>query len=81
MYEKFLRPDITFKILSNYPFYLADIEEDFEKFKNRLSEYDVGVWVDEEWRIENGELRKRAEWARHTQSVCTGEEWKVKSEM
>jgi len=57
MYKKYLRPDISFKILSNYPFYSADIEEDFEKFKQRLSEYDVGVWVNDKWRIENGELR------------------------
>ena len=57
MYKKYLRPDISFKILSNYPFYSADIEEDFEKFKQRLSEYDVGVWVNDELRIENGELR------------------------
>jgi len=46
MYSKFLRDDIDFKILSNYPFYMAEVEEDFEKFKNRLNEYDVGVWVD-----------------------------------
>lgn len=57
MYKKYLRPDISFKILSNYPFYSADIEEYFEKFKQRLSEYDVGVWVNDKWRIENGELR------------------------
>ena len=43
MYEKYLRPDITFKILSNYPFFKADIEENFEKFKSKL--YDVGVYV------------------------------------
>ena len=57
MYEKYLRSDISFKILSNYPFYRADIEKDFEKFKNKLTEYDVGVWVEDELRIENGELR------------------------
>ncbi|GAB6044679.1 hypothetical protein JCM11957_02770 [Caminibacter profundus] len=47
-YKQYLRDDIGFKILSNYPFYLADIEENFEKFKNRLSEYDVGVWIKNE---------------------------------
>ena len=57
MYEKYLRPDITFKILSNYPFFKADIEENFEKFKSKLKEYDVGIWVDDELRIENGEWR------------------------
>jgi hypothetical protein len=60
MYEKYLRPDITFKILSNYPFYSADIEENFEKFKNRLSEYDVGIFINENLpnqpEMENGKL-------------------------
>lgn len=51
MYEKFLHPDIQFKILSNYPFYLADIEKDFEKFKRRLKNYDVGIFVKEEKNI------------------------------
>jgi hypothetical protein len=45
-YKKYLRDDIDIKILSNYPFDMAKTEEDFEKFKKRLSEYDVGVWVD-----------------------------------
>jgi len=53
-YSKFLRDDITFKILSNYPFYKADVVSDFEKFKEKLSEYDVGVWVDES-KMENGD--------------------------
>ncbi len=44
-YKKYLRDDIDIKILSNYPFYMADVEEDFEKFKNRLKNYDLGVWV------------------------------------
>ena len=56
MYKKYLRSDISFKILSNYPFYSAHIEEDFEKFKQRLSEYDVGVFVNEQWKMENGKL-------------------------
>ncbi|GAB6073497.1 stationary phase survival protein SurE [Nautilia lithotrophica] len=56
MYKKYLRPDISFKILSNYPFYSADIEEDFEKFKQKLSEYDVGVFVNGQWKMENGKL-------------------------
>jgi len=51
MYKKFLHPDIQFKILSNYPFYLADIEKDFEKFKRRLKNYDVGIFVKEEKNI------------------------------
>lgn len=51
MYEKFLHPDIQFKILSNYPFYLADIEKDFEKFKRRLKNYDVGIFVKDEKNI------------------------------
>jgi len=57
MYEKFLRDDITVKILSNYPFFKADIEENFEKFKSKLKEYDVGIWVDDELRMENGKFR------------------------
>jgi len=57
MYKKYLRNDISFKILSNYPFYSADVEKDFEKFKTKLKNYDVGVWVEDEMRIENGELR------------------------
>jgi len=51
MYKKFLHPDIQFKILSNYPFYLADIEKDFEKFKRRLKNYDVGIFVKDEKNI------------------------------
>jgi len=47
MYSKFLRPDISFKILSNYPFYSADIQKDFEKFISELKNYDVGVWVED----------------------------------
>lgn len=46
MYKKFLHPDIQIKILSNYPFYLADIEKDFEKFKKRLKNYDVGIFIE-----------------------------------
>ena len=57
MYEKFLRDDITVKILSNYPFFKADIEENFEKFKSKLKEYDVGIWVDDELKIENGKFK------------------------
>ena len=44
--KKFLHPDIQVKILSNYPFYLADIEKDFEKFKKRLKDYDVGIFIE-----------------------------------
>lgn len=46
MYKNFLHPDIQVKILSNYPFYLADIEKDFEKFKKRLKNYDVGIFIE-----------------------------------
>ena len=56
-YKKFLRDDISFKILSNYPFFMADVEEDFDEFKKRLENYDVGVWVDDKWRMKNGECR------------------------
>jgi hypothetical protein len=44
-YKKYLRDDIDIKILSNYPFYMAEVEEDFEKFKSKLKNYDLGVWV------------------------------------
>ena len=56
MYKKYLRPDISFKILSNYPFYSVDVEEDFEKFKQKLHRYDVGVFVNGQWKMENGKL-------------------------
>ncbi|WP_456479358.1 stationary phase survival protein SurE [Nautilia sp.] len=59
MYSKYLRSDISFKILSNYPFYSADIEKDFEKFKRRLFEYDVGIFVSGQWKTENGKLNDR----------------------
>ena len=57
MYSKYLRPDISFKILSNYPFYSADIEEDFEKFKQRLPEYDVGVWIENKLKMKSEKLK------------------------
>ena len=58
MYEKFLRPDISFKILSNYPFYYADVVKDFDEFKNSLSEYDVGVWIkSENLKVKNGKWK------------------------
>ncbi len=57
MYEKYLRDDINIKILSNYPFYLADVEEDFEKFKEKLPVYDVGVWVEDKNRLKLNEVR------------------------
>jgi len=53
MYKKYLRNDISFKILSNYPFYSADVEKDFEKFKQKLHGYDVGVFVNGQWKMEN----------------------------
>jgi len=56
-YSKYLRNDIDFKILSNYPFYKADVVEDFEKFKNSLSGYDVGVWVEDGNKLDFGSLR------------------------
>jgi exoribonuclease R len=55
MYEKYLRADIDVKILSNYGFYSADIEKDFKKFKKRLKDYDVGVYVKDRWKT-NGKL-------------------------
>jgi len=47
-YKKYLRDDISFKILSNYPFFMADVEDDFNEFKKKLKNYDVGVWVKSE---------------------------------
>jgi len=47
-YKKFLRDDISFKILSNYPFFTAEVEEDFNEFEKKLKNYDVGVWVKNE---------------------------------
>jgi len=41
MYEKFLRDDITFKILSNYPFKGVEFYEEIEK-KN-FSDYDMVI--------------------------------------
>jgi hypothetical protein len=46
-YSKFIRDDIDFKILSNYPFYGVERIKDFNEFKNRLKDYDLGVWVDD----------------------------------
>ena len=58
MYKKYLRNDISFKILSNYPFYSADIEKDFEKFKQKLHGYDVGVYVkNEKLKVKNEKLK------------------------
>ncbi|WP_457559990.1 stationary phase survival protein SurE [Caminibacter sp.] len=56
-YKNFIRSDISIKILSNYPFEMTEVEEDFEKFKMRLKDYDFGVWVDEKLRVESEELR------------------------
>ena len=57
-YKKYLRDDIDIKILSNFTLPFADIEKDFEKFKQKLKNYDFGVWCDDvrvesrEWRID-----------------------------
>ena len=56
-YKKFLRDDISFKILSNYPFFMTDIEEDFDEFKKKLKNYDVGVWVDDKGKMKNEKWR------------------------
>ena len=62
-YKKYLRDDIDIKILSNFNLSFADIEEDFIKFKEKLKNYDFGVWCDEgrveseEGRVESGEWR------------------------
>jgi hypothetical protein len=41
---KYLRNDIDIKILSNFDLPFSEIETDFEKFKEKLPEYDIGVW-------------------------------------
>ena len=55
-YKKYLRDDIDIKILSNFKLSFADIEEDFEKFREKLKDYDFGVWADE-WKMERREWR------------------------
>jgi hypothetical protein len=41
---KYLRDDINIKILSNFEMPFAEIEKDFEKFQEKLINYDLGVW-------------------------------------
>ena len=55
-YAKFIRDDITIKILSNFKAPFADICEYKEKFLKKLQNYDYGVWCDEV-RMESGEWR------------------------
>ncbi len=51
-YSNYLRNDIDIKILSNFELPFADIEADFKKFKNKLKDYNFGVWC-EKWKMEN----------------------------
>jgi len=55
-YSNYLRDDIDIKILSNFSIPFSEIEEDFDKFKEKLKEYDFGVWVDED-KKDNKELK------------------------
>jgi hypothetical protein len=41
---KYIRDDIDIKILSNFDLPFSEIEKDFENFKRKLPEYDLGVW-------------------------------------
>jgi hypothetical protein len=41
---KYLRDDIDIKILSNFSLPFSEIEKDFDKFKEKLKNYDLGVW-------------------------------------
>jgi hypothetical protein len=41
---KYLRNDIDIKILSNFSLPFSEIEKDFDKFKEKLKNYDLGVW-------------------------------------
>ncbi len=56
-YKNFIRQDISIKILSNYPFSLAKVEEDFEKFMEKLENYDFGVWVDKKNLLKLNEIK------------------------
>ena len=55
-YKKYIRDDIDIKILSNFELPFAEVERDFEKFKEKLKDYDFGVLADKS-KINNGELR------------------------
>ncbi len=46
-YSKFIRDDINIKILSNFELSFSDVERDFEKFKEKLKDYDFGVWAND----------------------------------
>ncbi|EDM24202.1 hypothetical protein [Caminibacter mediatlanticus] len=35
------------KILSNYPFKMCDVEDDFNEFLKKVINYDFGVWIDD----------------------------------
>ena len=43
-YSNYLRDDIDIKILSNFSFPFSEIEENFEEFKEKLKDYDFGVF-------------------------------------
>ncbi len=57
MYKKYMRQDIDIKILSNYEFFMADVEKDFEKFKEKLKNYDVGIFVNDEYKMKNSKWK------------------------
>ena len=41
---RYIRDDINIKILSNFELPFSEIEEDFEKFKQKAGNYDLAVW-------------------------------------
>jgi hypothetical protein len=41
---KYLRNDIDIKILSNFEMPFSEIEKDFDKFQQKLPDYDLSVW-------------------------------------
>ncbi|MEO1958338.1 MAG: stationary phase survival protein SurE [Nautiliaceae bacterium] len=65
-YKNYLRDDIDIKILSNYPFYMAEVENDFDKFKSKLKDYDFGVWFEGDFKINRlkifNSLKEKLSW-------------------
>jgi len=43
-FSKFIRDDINFKILSNFDMPFSEKEDNFEKFKEEIKNYDIGFW-------------------------------------
>jgi len=43
-FSKYIRDDINFKILSNFDMPFSEKEVDFSKFKDKLKNYDLGIW-------------------------------------